>query len=76
MIDVCNLLFEICGDEAVYDPDTDLIEEGILDSLALIGLFSELEDRGIKLYPTRIDRSKLHTVKGIEELIAEYKKAN
>ena len=74
MTDVCELLYKICEDEAVYDPDTDLIESGLLDSFALIELFSELEDRGIKLYPTRIDRNRLRTVKGIEELIAEYEK--
>lgn len=74
MTDVYGLLYEICGDEAVFDPDTDLIESGVLDSFAIIELFSELEDRGVKIYPTRIDRNRLRTVRGIEELIAEHEK--
>ena len=40
----------------------------------LIELFSTLEDNGIVLYPTRIDRDKLRTVKGIEELVNDYLK--
>ena len=74
MTDVYELLYKICEDEAVYDPDIDLIDSGLLDSFALIELFSELEDLGIKIYPTRVDRTRLRTVKGIEELIAEYEK--
>ena len=43
MTDVYGLLYEICGDEAVFDPDTDLIKSGVLDSFAIIELFSELD---------------------------------
>ena len=69
MIDVKKLLYEICEDKRVYDDGIDLIESGILDSYVFIELFSRLEDEGIILHPTRIDRSKLRTVRGIEELI-------
>lgn len=69
-IDVKKLLYEICDDEAVFDEETDLITSGLLDSFAFIELFERLEDYGCKLQPTRIDRTKLHSVKGIEELIA------
>lgn len=72
MIDVKKILYDLCEDEKVYDDSTDLIDSGILDSLMLIELFSTLEDNGIVLYPTRIDRDKLRTVKGIEELISDY----
>ena len=75
-IDVKKLLCEICEDERVYEKDIDLIESGLLDSYAFIELFSRLEDLGINIQPTRIDRSKLKTVKGIEELIDEYEKKN
>lgn len=75
-IDVKKLLCEICEDERVYEKDIDLIESGLLDSYAFIELFSRLEDLGINIQPTRIDRSKLKTVKGIEQLIEEYKKKN
>ena len=71
MIDVKKILYEITNDEKVYE-DIDLIDSGILDSYAFIELFSRLEEEGIILYPTRIDRDKLRTVKGIEELVKEY----
>ena len=74
MIDVKKLLYEICEDEKVYEDNIDLIDSGLLDSYALMLLFSTLEDYGITLQPTRIDRSKLRSVKGIEELIKNYKK--
>lgn len=68
-INICDLLYEICEDKSVYNKDTELIESGLLDSFAFIELFSKLEDLGIVLIPTRIDRSKLKTPKLIEELI-------
>ena len=73
-IDIKKLLFEICEDEAVYEENIDLIESGLLDSYAFIELFSTLEDYGIIIQPTRIDRNLLRTVKGIEKLIEDYKK--
>lgn len=72
MIDISKILYEICEDEAVFDPECELIESGILDSLAFIELFSYLEDEGIYLQPTRIDRSMLKTPRTIEKLIANY----
>ena len=73
-IDVEKLLYEICEDDAVFEKDIDLIESGLLDSYAFIELFSRLEDNGINIQPTRIDRSQLRTVKGIEKLICDYLK--
>jgi acyl carrier protein len=72
MINVPDLLYEICEDDAVYDENIDLIESGLLDSYAFIELFSRLEDFDIYIQPTRIDRTMLRTVKGIEKLIDEY----
>lgn len=71
MIDIKKILYEITNDEKVYE-DIDLIDSGILDSYSFIELFSRLEEEGITLYPTRIDREKLRTVKGIEELVKDY----
>ncbi len=73
MIDVKKLLFEVCEDEQVYEDGIDLIDSGLLDSAAFIELFSKLEDMGICIQPTRIDRNKLRSVEGIEQLIEEYK---
>lgn len=72
MIDVEKLIYEICEDEKVYEPNIDLIESGLLDSYAFIELFTELEDYGIVIQPTRIGRNKLRTIDGIKELINEY----
>ena len=74
MINIEDILYEICDDKNVYKKDIDLIESGLLDSYAFIELFTRLEDEGIYLQPTRIDRNKLRTVSGIKELIGEYQK--
>lgn len=71
MIDIPKLLYEIFEDENVYNPDFDLIDSGLLDSLAFVELFAKLEDCGVCIQPTRIDRNRLRTPKGIEELIKE-----
>lgn len=73
-LNIPGLLYEICEDEAVYSPDVDLIESGLLDSLAFIELFAALEDYGITIQPTRIDRNRLRTVGGICSLVEEYLK--
>lgn len=73
-IDISKLLYEICEDEGVYEKGIDLIESGLLDSYAFIELFSKLEDYGINIQPTRIDRSQLRTVEGIENLVNDYLK--
>lgn len=69
MKDIRDILYDICETDKVYEPNIDLIESGILDSYAVIELFSELEDLGIELQITQIDRKLLHTVEGIEKLI-------
>ena len=74
MIDVKKILLEIIDDKRVLDENIDLVESGLMDSYAFIELFSRLEDYGIILQPTRIDRKKLRTVKGIEELVNNYNK--
>ena len=71
-IDVCNLLYEICEDKNVFNKDYDLINSGLLDSYAFIELFTKLEDLGITIHPTRIDRNELRTPKSIESLINRY----
>ena len=75
MIDICEILYSICEDKNVYNKDFDLIESGLLDSFAFIELFSKLEDLGITIQPTRIDREELRTPKRIEKLIEEYQKS-
>ena len=72
MINVCDILYSICEDKNVYNKDFDLIESGLLDSYAFIEFFSILEDHGIIIYPTRIDRKSLRTSGLIEELVNSY----
>ncbi len=70
-IDVRSLLREVCGDERAGDYGVDLIDSGLLDSMAFIELFTRLEEEGYDLQPTRIDRSRLRTAEGIEALLRE-----
>ena len=44
MIDVRKMLYDICEDDAVYEDGIDLLDSGLLDSLACIELFYALED--------------------------------
>lgn len=69
---IYDILYEICGDNRVYNPDCELVESGLLDSYAVIELFSRLEDEGIEINPARVDRSLLKTPAGIAKLVEEY----
>ena len=70
-MDIPKLLYEIIGDEAVLDPDCELLESGLLDSLALIELVNLLEEEGVTLHLTRIDRRRLKTTGSITALVKE-----
>lgn len=72
MIDIYKILYEVCENECVYEPDCELLESGVLDSLAFIELFARLEDEGVEIQPTRIDRKRLSTPAEIEKLVKEY----
>ena len=71
MTDVKKILFEICEDEKVFYENIDLIESGILDSYGTMELLARLEDEGIEINITRIDRNLLRSVSGIEKLISD-----
>lgn len=68
---VKDILLRVCGPGALV-PETDLIESGILDSLAFIELLSDFEDIGIEIQPTQIDKDKFRTIDGIQELVKQY----
>ncbi len=72
MINIKSILYEICDDERVFDKDIDLIDSGLLDSYAFIELISRLEDDGVTIQPTRVDRNLFRNVEKLEELINEY----
>lgn len=69
MVDVKGILIDICEDERAGDSNIDLIDSGLLDSYAFIELFSRLEDLGIEVQPTRIDRDILRNVDKLSEYI-------
>ena len=72
MIDVKKILAEVCEDESVLDDECELTESGLLDSLAMIELFSRLEDEGITIHLTQIDRGRLKTTASVVALVEEY----
>jgi len=72
MIHVYDLLYSLCDNEEVYNPDCELIDSGILDSFAIMELLTMLEEEGIVIHITRIDKSLLKTPAGIEKLVNEY----
>lgn len=74
MIDVKKILFEISNDQKVFDPNYDLIENEIFDSLMFIELFTKFEELGINIQPTQIDRTLLRTSEGIQKIVDDYSK--
>ena len=68
---VKEILLRVCGPGALA-PGAELIETGVLDALAFIVLLAELEDRGIEIQPTQVDRNQFRTVNGIIALARQY----
>jgi len=58
-----DMIEELCGDEIVReDPDIDLLEEGLIDSLDYIELLLKIEDEfGLKLSPLELTREEMAT---------------
>lgn len=50
------LLVQVCGTPRALSDETDLLDEGLLDSMGVIELLEGLEDLGIVLQPTRLPR--------------------
>ena len=67
-----DLLVRVCGTEEALDDSIDLIDSGILDSLAFIDLLTELDFEGISIQPTQVDRNRFRNVNSIIELVKEY----
>ncbi|MBQ6267232.1 MAG: hypothetical protein IK080_03595 [Clostridia bacterium] len=73
--EVALLLCDACGLEAPPAPDEELLESGLLDSLALIELLAALEDAGWQIHPTRVERSCFASVRSICALLNRIKTA-
>lgn len=65
---VKKLLVEACSSRRVLEPGIDLLESGLLDSLVLITLLDGLEDMGIEIQPTQVDRNCFRSIEGILQL--------
>jgi acyl carrier protein len=70
-MNINNILFNICQDVHVYNDDFDLIESGVMDSYALIELFSIFEENDIFIESSKINIENLRTPGKIKELIYE-----
>lgn len=70
---ILDILERVCDDEDVReDLDMNLIEEGLMDSLAIAELLVAIEDEfGIVLSPTEYEKEDLSTVHKIEEILRE-----
>ena len=68
---IIELIIKVSYDTSLKeDPDIDLIENGILDSLAFINLMSELEDEfDIEIQPTQIPSEVWRYVDSIVEFV-------
>ena len=68
-----DIVETICDDEVVReDLDMDLVEEGLLDSLAVVELLIAIEDEfGVRLSTTEYDKEDLATVHKIEKVLKE-----
>ena len=64
---VKNLLVEACGSEQALEDGVDLLE-----SVGFISLLDGLEDIGISIQPTQVDRNEFRTLDGILNLCRKY----
>jgi len=69
---IIDILVEICGDETIREnPEIDLLENNILDSLAFIELMSRLEEEfNVEIQPTQISPESWRNVNNIVELVS------
>lgn len=59
---ILDIITDISGaDEGEIEADTELFEEGILDSFGVVQLFVQLESLGVKLDVAEFDRAQIST---------------
>ncbi len=68
-----EILKNVCEtDELEEEPDMDLFEAGLMDSLSSINILLEIEKNlGIKLQITDIDKSDISTVNNFESFLRQ-----
>ncbi|WP_315080549.1 D-alanine--poly(phosphoribitol) ligase subunit DltC [uncultured Clostridium sp.] len=68
---VLEMFIEVTGnDEIAEDLDLNLFEAGLLDSLAIIEMLLQIEEKlGIKLQPTDLEREDMSTVNKLTKFL-------
>ena len=68
---ILGLLAQACDDPRVLEePDLDLYQEDLLDSLAMLQFFDGLESElHLTLFPTQVSREELHTPRRVVETV-------
>lgn len=68
-----EILEQICDDDIVReDLELDLVEEGLLDSIAVVELIVAIEEEfGVNLSPTEYEKEDWSTVRKIEKILME-----
>lgn len=66
-----DIIVSICEEEEIRENlDLDLIEEGLMDSLAMMELIVDIEECfGVVISPTEYDKTELNTVHKIEKVL-------
>lgn len=68
---ILNLIVSACGTPRALEENVDLIESGLMDSLARITLFEGLEDLGVELSPTQLSPDALRSARSILAAVHE-----
>ena len=68
---VLDILAQVCDRSDIREqPDIELLDSGLMDSLAFIGLLTELEEKlGIELQPTQLSREVWRTPASILQAV-------
>ncbi len=69
--DICAIAARVCqAPEVAEQPDRNLYEDQLMDSLAFLQLLYTLEDRySVEIYPTRLCREDLASPRHIAALV-------
>lgn len=70
---ITDLVVDITGEDEVADePDMDLFEEEVLDSMAAIELLVAIKDEfGVSIAPTELEREEMNTINKIIARVSE-----
>lgn len=70
---VRRLVADICGtDEVLAEPDLNLFDAGLMDSLGMVELLVDLGDRmGVDISPTEVDREDIDTLDKIVAFVQD-----